>query len=309
MKRLVAFALALVVAATSAGAAEPGLVANGRSAAAVTAEQRYVLSAAIRPLLFWVSASNVGDARIVWRHDGSGRRGYELLLGSDPARAPRRINRWGFVREDADASVATMIGVMNRSEDATLDQAKAGLQSKDGFPFKVIRARIEGGSARAESTTLVAGRDFTFRQLDELLQFAEQARVPPRVRSGRLPERIRPGLLFALADLVDAGVAAARTPQSKGPQPQVVQYTFNTGVYDLVVRSWKRIDSAQFGKRTFSRLVRLEFESRNLATGGTERFVFVCGTEGALAGVPVFIRYQPKWWFKVEGVLGPGATG
>jgi len=54
------------------------------SVARVKQEHRYRLSAAIRPLLFWVGAKNVGGARIVWREGDEGRRGYELLLGSDP---------------------------------------------------------------------------------------------------------------------------------------------------------------------------------------------------------------------------------
>ena len=36
--------------------------------------------------------------------------------------------------------------------------------------------------------------------------------------------------------------------------------------------------------------------------------MFACGTEGDLAEVPVFVRYQPKWWFKVEGVLDEDET-
>jgi hypothetical protein len=275
----------------------------------VTSEHRYRLSAAIRPLLFWIGRSNLGGARIVWRADGDGRQGYELLLGSDPARAPRRINRWGWTREDADPSGATMLGVMNRSEDDSLDQAKASLgPGKDGYFFKMNRARVENGVARAEATTVFAPEDFTFRQLADLQRFAESAKPMPRVREGRLPPGTRPGLLFALADLVQAGVEAGRAPGSAGPRPSAVQYTFNAGVYDLVVTSWERVGQARYGSRTYEKLVRLEFESRNRAKGTTERFVLACGTEGALAGVPVFVRYQPKWWFKVEGVLDEDET-
>ncbi len=309
-KRRVAVPAAVLL---SVGAARPATSAEpfpaGRPAAPVTAEHRYRLSAAIRPLLFWVGKSNVGGARIVWRSDGEGRRGYELLLGSDPARAPRRINRWGFAREDADPSGATMLGVMNRSEDESLDQAKGSLgRGTDGYLFKLNRAGVERGVARAEAITLHAPQDFTFRQLDELLRFAEVARPTPRVRTSRLPPGAHPGLLFALADLVRAGVAAARTPGGAGPTPRTVQYTFNAGLYDLTVSSWERVAEARYGGRTYRNLVRLEFESRNREKGNTERFVFACGTEGDLAGVPVFVRYQPKWWFKVEGVLDPTET-
>jgi hypothetical protein len=296
-------ALALVLAgAAASGAAE--LTPDGRPTAPVTAEYRYRLSAAIRPLLFWIGAKNVGGARIVWRQDGEGRKGYELLLGSDPARAPRKINRWGWTREDADPSGATMLGVMNRSEDDSLDQAKATLgPGKNGYFFKMNRARVENGLARAEATTVFAPQDFTFRQLADLQRFAEGAKPTPRVREGRLPPGTHPGLLFALADLVRAGVEAARMPASAGPWPRTVQYTFNAGVYDLTVSSWQRVERASYGNRAYEKLVRMEFESRNREKGTTERFVFACGTEGPLAGVPVFVRYQPKWWFKVEGVL------
>jgi hypothetical protein len=279
-----------------------------RPAAQVTQERRYRLSAAIRPLFFWIGAGNVGGARIVWRQDAHGHRGYELLLGSDPARAPRRINRWGWVREDADATGATMTGLMNRSEDDSLNQAKAGLQSKGSYLFKLNRASVEDDAARAEATTLYAPQDYTFRQLDELLRFVEATKPLPRVRTGRLPPGTRPGLLFALADLVRAGVEAAVAPGSAGPRPSRVQYTFNAGVYGLAVTSWERVGRARYGSRTYDKLVRLEFESRNLQKGSTERFVLTCGTEGPLAGVPVFVRYQPKWWFKVEGVLDEDET-
>jgi hypothetical protein len=300
--------LALLLAGAGGGGATE-LAVDGRGAAPVTAEHRYRLSAAIRPLLFWVGKSNVGGARITWRADENGRKGYELLLGSDPARAPRKINRWGWAREDVDPSGATMYGLMNRSEDDSLDQAKSSLgPGQDGYLFKMNRARVEHGVARAEATTLHAPEDFTFRQLGELLRFADESKPAPRVRMSGLPAGTHPGLLFALADLVRAGVAAARTPGVKGPTPRMAQYTFNAGVYDLTVSSWERVARAQFGGRSYEKLVRLEFESKNREKGNTERFVFACGTEGDLAGVPIFVRYQPKWWFKVEGVLDEGET-
>jgi hypothetical protein len=304
VKRALLAALLLWSAAARGGRAAD-VTPAGLPAAPVATEHRYRLSAAIRPLFFWLGASNVGGARIVWREDGDGRRGYELLLGSDPGRAPRRINRWGWVREDADPSGATMFGVMNRSEDDNLDQAKARLQRDggNGYLFKMIRARIEGSGAQAASTVVYAPTDFTFRQLEELQQFAEATKPAPRVRTGQLPDGTRPGLLFALADLVRAGVAAGREPVGKEPQPRVVQFTFDARVYDLALSSWERVDRARYGGQAYEKLVRLEFESRNRERGNTEHFVLVCGTEGSLSGVPVFVRYQPKWWFKVEGVL------
>lgn len=219
----------------------------------VKQEHRYRLSAAIRPLLFWVGAKIVGDAHIVWRDQEEGRKGYELLLGSDPARAPRRINRWGFVREDAGATGAIMLGVMNRSEDDSLTtaQAKMAQEAKEGrFLFRMIRASLNAHEARAENRVVYAPTDFTVRQLDDLQRYVESTKPPPRVRTGRLPEGTHPGLLFGTASLVDAGVEASRAPGSAGPSLRKVQYTFNTALYDLILKSWERVDKVQYGKRT-----------------------------------------------------------
>jgi len=119
---------------------------------------------------------------------------------------------------------------------------------------------------------------------DSHISTSTTASSGPRVRAGGLPPGTHPGLLFALADLVRAGVEAGRAPGSEGPLPRRVQYTFNAGVYDLVVTSWERVERARYAKRTYEKLVRLEFASRNLEKGTTERFVLACGTEGASPG-------------------------
>jgi hypothetical protein len=295
--------LAALAAVPAVGLATE-VTSEGPPAAPVSAEHRYRLSAAIRPLLFWIGVGEVGGARIVWRQGDDSRQGYELLIGSDPARAPRHINRWGWTREDASASGATMLGVMNRSEERSLKEARDDLEQagKGGYLFKLIRARIENGEARAESTSVRAPVDYTMYQLDELRRFAEAAHLDPRVKTSRLPPATRPGLLFALADVVRAGVASARVPGA-AERPQTIRFTFNAGLYELAVRDLARVEKARYGGRAFQDLVRLDLESRNLEKGTTERFTLVCGTEGALAEIPVFVRYQPRWWFKVEGVL------
>jgi len=278
----------------------------GTSAAPVLRAHRYRLSAAIRPLLFWIGARNVGGAQIVWRQGDGARLGYELLLGSDPQRAPRRINRWGWVREDRDETGADMLGLMNRSEDDSLDQAKARLASdgKDGYFFKAIRTRIADGGARAESTHLYAPHDYTFREIEPLWEYVQKAQVPPRVRTGKLPDGTRPGLLFALADLVREAIERTRTPEAaRAARGRTVQYTFNAAVYDLTLKSTKRVRSASFGGRGYEDLVQMDIESFNRERKTGERLTIVCATSGTLTEVPVYVRYQPKWWFKIEAVL------
>jgi hypothetical protein len=276
--------------------------------APVLQEHRYRMSAAVRPLLFWIRTRNVGGARITWRGDGDGYRGYELLLGSDPRRAPRRINRWGWVREDAHPGGATMVGLMRKTEAESLDEARTTLagEGKGGFVFKAISTRVANGEGRAENMLWRVGSDYTYRDLGELLQMLESAPPGvPRVRTARLPEDTRPGFLFAVAELVERGVAAATPPEGArrllagGSLP----FTFNASLYDLRLRTSEWVEAATYGGRRYGRLVRMRFESFNRELGTRERFTLVCGTEGRWARVPVFIEYQPKWWFKAEGVL------
>ncbi len=58
-----------------------------------------------------------------------------------------------------------------------------------------------------------------------------------------------------------------------------------------------------YGGVTYPRLLKSNFEVRANGETWTERFTIVAGIDGPLAGVPVFVHYQPRWWFAVEMVL------
>lgn len=298
MHRAITLLVALGAAATGSGA-DPGPTGTP-----VLKEHRYRMSAAIRPLLFWIGDKDVGGARIVWRGDADGRRGYEFLLGSDPDRAPRRINRWGWVREDAGASGATQIGLMRRTDEESVEQARARVGFEGEYVFKVIRTRVKDRTARSENTVWLVQDDFTYYDLAEVLRLVEgRPQAPPRVNEASLPPGTHPGFLFAVADLVDRALAAAaRTPREL-LHDVATRFNFNALVYDLRLRSTAWEETAEYGGRRHAKLVRIDFESFNPKLRTTERFTLVCGTEGDLAGVPVYVKYQPKWWFKAEGVL------
>jgi hypothetical protein len=273
----------------------------------VVREHRYRMVAAIRPLLFWTRASTVGGVQLVWRQGEGHRRGYELLLGSDPGRAPLKINRWGWAREEGDESGSVMLGLMKQTTEESVDEARTRLASegKNGHVFKVIRTRVTGGEARAESTTALTARDYTYRDLDELRSLLEATPATPRVRSARLPGGTRPGFLFALGDLIHETVDVARSAREgwKAPDRRMVTFTFNAALYDLTLRSAEYLAAAEYGGRRFERVVRMDFESVKRESRTRDRFTLVCGTEEPWTEVPVFVRYQPKWWLRTEGVL------
>ena len=73
--------------------------------------------------------------------------------------------------------------------------------------------------------------------------------------------------------------------------------------YELRLRKTKWEESKKYGDRQYENLVRIDFESYNPKLKTTERFTLAVGTEGEWKGVPVYVKYQPKWWFKAEGVI------
>jgi len=55
--------------------------------------------------------------------------------------------------------------------------------------------------------------------------------------------------------------------------------------------------------RTWQDVVRGRFETGEAGNRSGTRFELVYGASGALAGVPILISYQPKWWLQVDLVL------
>ncbi len=313
---LAAWALA-VLAVAAVPPDDPGSVApdeaEGAAPAAAPAdlpvvrEARYKMSAGIRPLyVFWIRAGNVGAGRILWRQGGDGRRGYELLIGSDPRRAPRKINRWGWEREDLGPDGATLFGLMRKTDEESLDEAREDLRKEGsgGFVYKAIRSRVADGRVRAENTSWRVSRDLSYHDLAELQAVVGAApTAPPRVREAAIPPGTQPGFLFAASNVIDRAVAAATSTPRRLLSGIHETFTFNASLYDLRLKSTDWIDSATYGDRRYERLVRLNCEHYNREKDTRERFALVCPTDGPLARVPVYIEYQPKWWFRASGVL------
>jgi hypothetical protein len=303
-----ALSAAVLAVAPPARSAEP--VLPGTSAPPpILKEVRYRMSAAIRPLLFWIGDGDVGGARIVWRRGPDGRVGYEFLLGSDPNRAPRRINRWGWILDEKDRTEATQIGLMRKTEAKSVDEARAEAGVEGDYVFKMIRTRVRDGEARSENTVWLLGKDYTYYDLSQLLRVVSSSpQAPPKVHEVELPTGTEPGFLFAVADLVNRVVAAATATPRVLLEDDSVPFAFNGMLYDLRLRKTTWEESQEYGDHRYENLVRIELESHNRKLDTTEKFTLACGTEGRWKGVPVYVKYQPRWWFKTEGVIDETQT-
>src|SRR5262245_16040866 len=116
----------------------------------------YSVSARVRPLLlFWIRCNDVGDAVVTTRR-GSDQSGYTLLIGSDPERAPRRINRWGYIDEEIRGDEVRVIGLMTEADEQSVEEAEAHLRqpSHGDRTYQVMQATIHGDQARSVVTPI-----------------------------------------------------------------------------------------------------------------------------------------------------------
>src|SRR5438093_942062 len=308
------FVLALISLVLALGVpANAGPSSASPSSGVDVERHHYSISARIRPLLvFWISRSGVGDA-VVTKRQGPGDAGYSLLIGSDPDRAPRRINRWGYISEEIRGSEATLIGLMTESDEDSLQQAEAniGKQAVGDRTFKIIRATIDSGQARSSVSSIAAPSEYSFRQVDTVLALAqhESSEDPERnVRVTRLPTGTRPGFLAAVAEVmhrhVDQWHASGRL-QLGGP----ITYVYHGRIYELRATHTQPLASVRVGGAAYARVIASDFETRSAYDGEVTQFSMTYGTEGPLAEIPLAASYQPRWWMQIDLTLDDTTSG
>jgi len=253
-------------------------------------EYRYSMNVRIRPLLvFWISRSGVGTA-VVTRNDSPATARYTLLIGSDPDRVPRRINRWGYIEEEMRGREAHLLGLMTQSDETSLEEADAGVrtQAAGRHPFRVIQGTVDGDRAISRVATIAAPADYTFRQLESVLGLMRSDAAAGASRSLTLPPGTRPGFLAALADAMRT---ASATP---------IRYVYYGRLYELRQERVRDVANVQIDGVGLGAARAAEFVVTSLHDGEKTRFSMTYGTEGRFAGVPLAASYQPRWWMQVE---------
>jgi hypothetical protein len=288
--------------AVSAGAA---VVTPPAAAAPAPAAERhhYVMSARVRPLLlFWIGRSNVGDA-IVTRDVTPHETRYSLLIGSDPDRAPRRINRWGYIEERIRGEAATVVGLMTESEESSVEEAEANLRREGSglHTFKVIHAAIDAEQSRSAVTAVGAPADYSFRQVRAVLALAGDGDTDRKARVVRLPRGTRPGFLSALAEIIHAQAESARAGSVQTGVP--LTYVYHGKFFELRGTSVQLKPAVEVNASRHTRAVSAQFAIKSVADGEETRFALSYAVDGSLAEVPLAISYQPRWWMQVNLAL------
>lgn len=271
-------------------------------------QHRYKMAGRIRPLLFWIGRDDVGMGEIVWR-GGEGAVAYELLIGTDAAKAPRGINRWGFLLEDSRPSVTRVLGVMTTSDEATLsDLPNRPVGTQSVGRFKGLDARISGGVSRSTAETIETERDFSVREKAVIVGRIQQKLKDGVVRETPVPDGVRQGFLLAVAELVQDTLAARKSGEQalRQMKGRTIPYIYSRTLYDLKLADVDLVRASGSGPQ--GGLVRAEFGTLNRTKGSRTTFQLEYATEGPLAGVPTLIRHRPRWWLEAVLTLEDAST-
>jgi hypothetical protein len=271
---------------------------------------RYKMAGRIRPLLFWIGRDDVGIGEIVWR-GAEGAVAYELLIGTDAAKAPRGINRWGYILEDSRPTGTRVLGLMTTSEEATLSDVRKQVdEGQRRGRFKAIDARIASGAGRSATETIETERDLTVHDKAVLVLQVEERLKRAVPRDTVVPSGVRPGFLMAVAELVSDTVAARR----EGPaalrrlKGHKTSYVWGRNLFDLTLKGVESMPPSAAVPAPNPWPVHAEFEIRSRTTGARYTFELEYGTDGPLTGVPTLIRHQPRWWLQAVLTLDDKAT-
>jgi len=262
-------------------------------------EHRYTMRGRVRPLLaFWVSKDDVGSASIRWRGDESAA-AYELIIGSDPSRSPRQLNRWGYLAEEIRGDQSLILGLMSKTDEQSLDEVEPGLkQTSLTRPLDTIRGHVTAHAAYSLVSPIQPAGDWTYRDVDTAIDllFAGSARGP--IQEIARPGGTRPGFLTSVEELVQRTVQAHKRGQSLSPGS--LSYVYGRRLYVMQMRQVVLLPLFELEGRTYQRVLRARFEARRQDSRRVSQFELIYGTSGSLSGVPILISYQPKWWLQIE---------
>jgi hypothetical protein len=291
-------------------------------------EYRYVMTCRVRLLLFWAGRDDVGGGYVrIGKSSGDARQQMiQVLFGSDPAKAPLSINRWGAGTEvlrlgDSGQPVSSaFFGFMKSSQGQSVRAMQKEISNeKNGgdHRFDGIISRVDKDRAISTSLPYASKADFDFREYGEAEKATlQQLRDNPARHVRRLQGEQRRAcprvgeFLSTVLQLIGDGLAGHSTPEA-------LCYIYNArryratllGVHPLAQKSVHvtRRGSGRPIDQNYRHLMETHFEILNEETSVTTPFDIVVGTEGKLRGAPLQITYQPKWWFQIVLNLAPDA--
>jgi hypothetical protein len=295
-----------------------------RSAPAGAVEFDYVMTVRLRLLFFWAGKDDVGGGyirRAVSRDDPR-QELLQVLFGSDPARAPRAINRWGAGTEVVrhkeavsspskidDVVSSAFFGFMKSSKGKSVSEMQEELKKEKDrgeHLFTGILSRVDAGHALSLTVPLASDIDYNLNQYAQaeplMLEKLSSSDRPARVLENPAGCARAGEFLGTVSELLDSALQ-----QRGGPLSLCYVYDAEVNILTIehtaaVPKLAVKVNAAKGGtlmERSYTNLLETDFVTVNQATGRRVYFSIFSGTQNELRGVPVQIRYQPNWWFQV----------
>ena len=293
----------------------------------IVTEYRYVMTCKVRFVFFWGGRDDVGGGyvRIGKAAGDEGEQMIQFLFGSDPAKAPMAINRWGGGTEvlrsqdSGQPASSAFFGFMKSSKGQSVLAMRKELSNEKtngAHLFEGIISRVDQGRALTTSVPYTSSRDYDLHQYAD----AEKATLQelennPARHIGTLEGAARAAcprageFLSTTFQLMDDAVDGRSTPES-------LCYIYNARHYRATLLSVQPVEEKTVHvvlhgnggayNQTYRHLREAHFEVVCQETGGKSIFDIMLGTEGSLRGAPIQISYQPNWWFQVILNLAPG---
>ena len=205
-----------------------------------------------------------------------------LLAGSDPQRAPRKINQWAYLREETRVDRVEAFALRTLGDDRALPQTD--VSTDESSLFGVSCASINPDRVDSAVTT-VSTRRMTYRMLGHAMdQVVASARWHARTLS---PPGSATGFLGALERVIRGAPTAL--------------FVYNGAAYDLSVRRRQSLGRRQIEDRTIDPLTRAELVISSRGNGATTTaFSVTYAPDSAETPLPVQIFYQPSFWISIE---------
>ncbi len=286
----------------------------------IQSEFNYEMTCRLRLLLFWASKDDLGGGfiKIGRAADDPSLQMIQLAFGSDPAKAPRAINRWGAGTEVIKSSggrvaeSSVFVGFMKSSKGDSVSSMQRELSSEkhvDKHLFEAIISRADRTQAVATTVSFASNTDYNMFQLADAQKQAldqlgdDQQRKFRHLEGSAYPDCGGPGgLLLTTQDLVERALQGEKPPLTHC-------YIYNARRYTLTLQRVAPVaakdihltlkDKSQKMDRSYRNLLESRFQILNQESGVKTDFSMLLGTSGELRGVPVQISYQPNWWFQV----------
>jgi hypothetical protein len=254
------------------------------------AEHRYRIVGKLRMAVIWAKHDDIGSARMTWRSDSSSS-ALTLMVGSDPQRAPRSLNKWGYLREEVRPDRTEVFTV--RSLGGSESFSATGYAGSEGPLFGASCSAISNTDVTGAKTT-VSAAGVTYRMFDRLL---DRIALAPRWQGkhSTRPEGADAGFLTALQHVIRAGRNDS-TSAKAGP----ITYIYNGTIYDLTIQESRQLGRTTVGSRTFAQLIRTDMSVRNRTSEEISKFAVTYSPDRTGTPLPIQIFCQPNFWLGVE---------